>query len=55
MTNRLAADLLKIPEIAQNPNKVIIVMTGIDNKTSQPWQNDQIYLARMRALLNQYA
>ncbi|MHB1767257.1 MAG: hypothetical protein ACYCUV_05320 [Phycisphaerae bacterium] len=55
MTNRLAADLLKIPEIAQNPNKVIIVMTGIANKTSQPWQNDQIYLARMRALLNQYA
>ena len=55
MTNRLAADLLKIPAIAQNPNKVIIVMTGIDNKTSQPWQNDQIYLARMRALLNQYA
>ncbi len=55
MTNRLAADLLKIPEIAQNPNKVIIVMTGIDNKTSQPWQNDQIYLARMRALLNEYA
>ncbi len=55
MTNRLAADLLKIPEIANNPNKVIIVMASLQNKTSTPWQSDQIYLARMRALLNQYA
>ncbi|MGC8551978.1 MAG: hypothetical protein ACP5O7_03835 [Phycisphaerae bacterium] len=55
MTDRLSADLLKIPEIAQNPNKVIIVMASVQNKTSQPWQDDTIYIARMRALLNQYA
>ncbi len=55
MTNRLSADLLKIPEIANNPNKVIVVMGTIHNQTSTPWQNDQIYLARMRALLNEYA
>ena len=55
MTNRLSADLLKIPEIANNPNKVIVVMGTIHNQTSTPWQNDQIYLARMRSLLNQYA
>ncbi len=55
MTDRLSADLLKIPEIANNPNKVIVVMGTIHNQTSTPWQNDQIYLARMRALLNQYA
>lgn len=55
MTNRLAADLLKVPEIAQNPNKVIIVMGSVTNTTSQPWQNDAIYVARMRVILNQYA
>jgi PBP1b-binding outer membrane lipoprotein LpoB len=55
MTDQLTADLLKIPEISQNPTQVIIVMSSLQNQTSQPWQNNQIYLARMRALLNQYA
>lgn len=55
MTDQLSADLLKIPEISQNPNQVVIVMSSLQNQTSQPWQNDQIYLARIRALLNQYA
>ncbi len=55
MTGKLAADLLTIPAIANNPNKVIIVMGSLHNETSTPWTNDQIYLARMRALLNQYA
>ncbi len=55
MTDKLAADLLKIPEIANNPNKVIIQVTSIRNQTSTPWQNDQIYLARMRVLLSKYA
>ena len=55
MTNRMAADLLKSPVIAQNPNKVIIVMGSVTNSTSQPWQNDAIYVARIRAILNKYA
>ena len=55
MTNRMAADLLKCSVIAQNPNKVIIVMGSVTNTTSQPWQNDAIYVARIRAILNQYA
>ncbi len=55
MTNRMAADLLKCPVIAQNPNKVIVVMGSVTNTTSQPWQNDAIYVARIRAILNQYA
>jgi hypothetical protein len=55
MTDKLAADLLKIPQIANNPNKVVIQVTSIRNQTSTPWQNDQIYLARMRTLLAKYA
>ncbi|HTV47006.1 MAG TPA: hypothetical protein VMG59_01050 [Phycisphaerae bacterium] len=55
MTDKLSADLLTIPEISQNPNQIVVVMSSLQNQTSQPWQNDQIYLARMRALLNQYA
>lgn len=55
MTDRLAADLLKIPQIANNPNKIVIQVTSIRNETSTPWQNDQIYLARMRTLLAKYA
>lgn len=55
MTDKLAADLLKIPQIANNPNKIVIQVTSIRNQTSTPWQNDQIYLARMRTLLAKYA
>ena len=55
MTNRMAADMLQSQVIAQNPNKVIVVMGSVTNSTSQPWQNDAIYVARIRALLNQYA
>ena len=55
MTNRMAADMLQCQAIAQNPNKVIVVMGSVTNTTSQPWQNDAIYVARIRALLNQYA
>lgn len=55
MTDKMAPQLLKIPEIAHNPYKVIIVLGHLRNNTSTPWQNDQIYLARMRAQLMQYA
>ncbi len=56
MTDKMAPDMLKIPEIAANPNKVVIVVTGIDNRTSSAAGEDmRIYTARMRSLLNQHA
>jgi len=55
MTDKLAPDLLQIPEIVRNPNKVVIVMTGIENQTGDPTQNMNIYVARLRTLLNQHA
>jgi PBP1b-binding outer membrane lipoprotein LpoB len=55
MTDKMAPDMLKIPEIAANSNKVIIVMTGITNKTSEPTRDMTIYTARLRSLLNQHA
>ncbi len=55
MTNKMAADIVKCAAIAQSRTKVIVVMGHIHNKTSTPWQNDEIYVARIRALLNQDA
>ena len=55
MTNKMAADIVKCAAIAQSPTRVIVVMGHIHNKTSTPWQNDEIYVARIRVLLNQYA
>jgi hypothetical protein len=55
MTDKMAPDILQIPEIAANPNKVVIVMTGIQNRTSDPTQDMTIYVARLRSLLNQHA
>jgi len=53
MTNRMAPDLLAIPEIVQNPTRVVIVMTGVDNKTQdQQGQNMDIFVARLKGLLN---
>lgn len=55
MTDKLAADVLKIPEIAGSPTKIVIVMKDIENHTSQPGTSLRIYVARMRVKLNTYA
>jgi PBP1b-binding outer membrane lipoprotein LpoB len=55
MTDKMAPDLLKIPEIVANPNKVVIVMTGIENQTGNPTEPMNIYVARLRVLLNENA
>jgi hypothetical protein len=55
MTDQMAPQLLQIEEIARNPNKVVIVMKGIDNQTGDPTHNMNIYVARLRSLLNQHA
>ncbi len=56
MTDKMAPDLLKIPEIVQNPNKIVIVMKPITNHLEdQPGRDLTIYVARLRALLNEHA
>jgi len=56
MTDKMAPDLLKIPEISRNPNKIVIVMKPIVNQTEdQPGRDMTIYVARIRSLLNQHA
>ncbi|MGN6368334.1 MAG: hypothetical protein ACTHN5_08755 [Phycisphaerae bacterium] len=53
MTSKLAPDLVAIPEIAQNPYRVTIVMKSIENKTEDmPGRNMDIYIARLKGLLN---
>jgi hypothetical protein len=55
MTDKMAPDLLKIPEIVANPHKVVIVVTGIENQTGNPTEPMNIYVARLRVLLNEHA
>lgn len=53
MTDRMAPDLLQIPEIVQNPNRVVVVMKPIQNKlVSNPGEDLTIYVARLKTLLN---
>jgi PBP1b-binding outer membrane lipoprotein LpoB len=56
MTDRMAPDLLQIPEIAQNQYKAIIVVKGVQNKTEDtPGRNLDIFVTRLAGLLNQSA
>jgi hypothetical protein len=56
MTDRMAPDLLTIPEIVQNPYKVTVVMKTPKNKfESDPTRDLTIYVARLKALLNSSA
>ena len=55
MTDQMAPDLLKIPDIAASPTRTVIVVTGIANRTSEPTRDLTIYVARLRSLLNQHA
>lgn len=55
MTDDMGAKIIQIPEIAQNPYKVVIVMTAIENRTTVPSEDLTIYLARIRANLNKFA
>lgn len=53
MTDRMAPDLLTIPEIVQNPYRVTVVMKTPKNKMeSDPTRDLTIYVARLKALLN---
>ncbi len=56
MTDRMAPDLLQIPQISQNPNRVTIVMKPVKNMTESSQGEDMtIFVARLKALLQQHA
>ena len=53
MTDRMAPDLLTIPEITQNPNRVTIVLKGVQNNQEEDHtRNLDIYTDRLAGLLN---
>jgi len=54
MTDKMAPDILACKEIARNPYKVVIVTTGIENKTNNPGEDLSIYTARIQGLLMQH-
>jgi hypothetical protein len=52
MTDRMAPDLLQIPEIVRNQYRVTIVMKTPKNMTTDPTRDMTIFVARLKALLN---
>jgi PBP1b-binding outer membrane lipoprotein LpoB len=52
-TDDMVRSIAAKPEIRDSPYRVQIVMADVVNNTSMPARNFDIYLARIRALLNQ--
>ena len=53
-SDEATAGIAAVPEIGKGAQgRTVIVMDRVDNKTSDPSANFQIYLARIRATLNQ--
>jgi PBP1b-binding outer membrane lipoprotein LpoB len=56
MTDKLAPDILKIPEIAGNPNRITVVVMDMQNGTvSSVGQDFNILTARLSGLLARHA
>jgi len=52
-TDDMVRSIAAKPEIRDSPYRIQIVMADVLNRTSMPARNYDIYLARIRALLNQ--
>ncbi len=52
-TDAMVSSIAQVREIADSDGDVVIVMDTIQNRTSMPSQDYDIFLARLRALLNQ--
>jgi hypothetical protein len=56
MTDKMAPDLLTIPEIVNNPTRITIVCKGVRNGLEgEETRNIDIYVARLAGLLNSHA
>lgn len=51
-TEQMAAAIAGVPQIRGDEGRTIIVMDRIENKTSMPTADFEIFLARVRVLLN---
>ncbi len=54
-TDEMVASIAQVQAIRNAEGNVTIVMDAIDNKTSMPSQDYEVFLARLRAMLNQSA
>jgi len=52
-TDMAIQSIANVPEIRGNDGRTVIVMDTVTNRTSDPSADFQIYLARIRAMLNQ--
>ena len=52
-TEQAVEGIASVESIRQNENKTVVVLDRVENRTSDPSAQFQIYLARIRALLNQ--
>lgn len=52
-SEKAVVGIANLPAIKSAEGRTVIVMDRVANRTSDPSQNFQIYLARIRALLNQ--
>lgn len=51
-SDKTVAAIADVPEIKQAGGRTVIVMDRVENQTSDPSANFQVYLARIRAALN---
>lgn len=52
-TDKMIASIARVPEIRDRENKTVIVLDRVENRTSMPAEQYQIFLARLRAMMNQ--
>ena len=52
-TEQMVSSIANVPQVEANQGRTVIVLDRIANRTSDPTAQFQIYLARIRALLNQ--
>lgn len=52
-TDRMIASLARVPTIRDNDKRTVIVLDRVENQTSMPNKEYQIFLARLRSMMNQ--
>jgi len=52
-TDKMIASIARVPEIRDNEKRTVIVMDEVENRTSMPAEEYEIFLARLRSMMNQ--
>lgn len=53
-TDQLAMDLLSIPEVTRNPNRLTMVVSNVENRSADPRFNYDIFVERLRVKLSEH-